>query len=219
MITHPLDYRLIVFDADGTLRCCREHSTSLWAAPCHNSPDAWRIADRVPETLVLYDWSRIGFGIVSNQAGIALGLVSEETVKNEIEKVIYQLFPRWPYFETMTVSANPEHAYQSTIKPIRLPMHHDWWGSQHIYRYAPFAPDASSYARKPSPWMLLELARIFGDRLDRTLYIGDSAEDEEAAQRAGVTFMPAWQFFGRPEQPFNVVKSYQVAQVERENGR
>lgn len=62
--------RLIVFDADGTLRY-----TTVPGQPCPNASDEWQLLPRVKQTLSRVDWDREGYslGIASNQGGVALG--------------------------------------------------------------------------------------------------------------------------------------------------
>ena len=93
--------------------------------------------------------------------------------------------------------------------PCRRPMD----GSA-CFRYSPAAPDASSPWRKPSPLMVLSLVDAYKERLDRTLYVGDSTEDAMAAARAGVAFLPAWEFFGRPMALLNTVKAHEMKEQE-----
>jgi len=186
MSEHPLDYSLLLFDLDGTVRGCIEHG----GAPCHNGPGQWNILPNTLKTLAAYNWATVSVGFCTNQAGIGLGYVSEQTVRQEIHKTLFTLFPHW--------------------------MRHfpEYWP---VYRYAPAAPDASSPWRKPSPLMLLDLVSVFEERLDHTLYVGDSPEDEESASRAGCHFMWAWQFFNRPEPASpNVIKAHEVAVGSRD---
>lgn len=75
------------------------------------------------------------------------------------------------------------------------------------YRFCPHdarairKPDAvAEYAvackcRKPEPGMLIELVRQFEVTPAETLYVGDREEDRDAAERAGVRFVWAHEFF------------------------
>lgn len=186
-VEHPLDYDLILFDLDGTLRGCLAHE---WK-PCHNDAGQWGIIPGTAAVLAYYDWHSRHCGCITNQGGIALGYTTAPLVEREIRLTMAELWDPYIIQGKQAMTHGP------------------------IYRYSPYAPDASSYRRKPSPWMILDLVRAYHARLDRTLYVGDSPEDEEAAQRAGVDFLWAWQFFNRPEQPPNEMKSYQVTQQER----
>jgi D-glycero-D-manno-heptose 1,7-bisphosphate phosphatase len=49
--------------------------------------------------------------------------------------------------------------------------------------------------RKPGPGMLLEAMRDFEASPEQTLFIGDRAEDQQAAKNAGIDFTPAGEFF------------------------
>lgn len=53
--------------------------------------------------------------------------------------------------------------------------------------------------RKPAPGMLLEAMRIFNTEPNETLMVGDSHEDQDAADFAGCAFAWADDFFGRRE--------------------
>lgn len=72
--------------------------------------------------------------------------------------------------------------------------------------YCPYHPDGTveyfkldSIYRKPNPGMIFECVRFICnlDKLgaDRVIFIGDRPEDQEAAQRAGVQFEWASDFF------------------------
>lgn len=184
-ITHPLDYDLILFDLDGTLRWCREHH-----GPCHNGAEQWEIIPGTQAILAQYNWATTDCGFVTNQGGIALGYTTAWDVEHEIDLTMLALWDADIVYDKEALIGGD------------------------IFRFSPYAPDASSYMRKPSPYMILDLVGAYEARLDRTLYVGDSPEDEEAARRAGVSWLWAWQFFHRPEQPPNVTKSYQVVQQE-----
>ena len=52
--------------------------------------------------------------------------------------------------------------------------------------------------RKPAPGMLTRLMRHFAVAPGATLFVGDTPEDQQAAQAAAVAFEWAWDFFRRP---------------------
>jgi D-glycero-D-manno-heptose 1,7-bisphosphate phosphatase len=62
--------KLIIFDADGTLR-----RTTVAGQPCPNAPGEWVLMPGVKERLAAIDPST-KLGIASNQAGVALGFLS-----------------------------------------------------------------------------------------------------------------------------------------------
>lgn len=66
--------RLFVFDADGTLR-----RSTVEGKPCPNAPGESEIVPWAAEKLASFDWTRSGFGIASNQSGVAKGYMSERT--------------------------------------------------------------------------------------------------------------------------------------------
>jgi D-glycero-D-manno-heptose 1,7-bisphosphate phosphatase len=70
--------RLLIFDADGTLR-----RTTVPGKPCPDGPDEWQLLPRVRDTLSAICWDRNGYsiGIASNQGGVALGYLTRETAR------------------------------------------------------------------------------------------------------------------------------------------
>ena len=52
--------------------------------------------------------------------------------------------------------------------------------------------------RKPQPGMLLEACRAFRVDPEGTLFVGDRQDDAGAAEAAGITFIYADEYFGRP---------------------
>lgn len=62
----------------------------------------------------------------------------------------------------------------------------------------PHAPHTGCPCRKPRPEMLLRLMRRFRAKRTETLFVGDMDRDEEAARRARVPFVWAYDFFGWP---------------------
>lgn len=61
------------------------------------------------------------------------------------------------------------------------------------------APLSGCACRKPSPLMLFRAMEHAHCKPAETLYVGDMDSDCEAAERAGIDFMWAWEFFGWPE--------------------
>ncbi len=80
-------------------------------------------------------------------------------------------------------------------------------GGADTYRFCPHDPRAAGkpnsrpeYAvdcacRKPKPGMLIAIMQSLGVSPAETVYVGDSPDDEQAAQAAGVHFVSAQQFF------------------------
>jgi HAD superfamily hydrolase (TIGR01662 family) len=67
--------RVLIFDADGTLRW-----TTVAGQPCPKAPHEWRLMPGVRERLGALDWGPRGhrLGIASNQDGVPLGDLSRE---------------------------------------------------------------------------------------------------------------------------------------------
>ncbi len=67
--------KLIIFDADGTLRW-----TTIPGQPCPNAPGEWRLMPNVKDKLRSIPWGRGGsrLGVASNQGGVALGYLTRE---------------------------------------------------------------------------------------------------------------------------------------------
>jgi D-glycero-D-manno-heptose 1,7-bisphosphate phosphatase len=73
-------YRLIIFDADDTLR-----RTTIPGKPCPHSPGEWELMPGVRELLVGIRWdleSSPRFGIASNQDQVAYGYLSLATARD-----------------------------------------------------------------------------------------------------------------------------------------
>ena len=69
-----MSYKLHAFDADSTLRV-----GTVPGQVCPNGPDEWAVIPGVAEKLATIDWTKAHFGIASNQWGVALGFLTEQT--------------------------------------------------------------------------------------------------------------------------------------------
>jgi D-glycero-D-manno-heptose 1,7-bisphosphate phosphatase len=78
-------YKLIAFDADGTIRRC-----TVPGQPCPNKPDEWVLMPGVREVLATVDWTETHFGIASNQGGVALGFLSQDMAMDLLESMAYE---------------------------------------------------------------------------------------------------------------------------------
>jgi HAD superfamily hydrolase (TIGR01662 family) len=70
------------------------------------------------------------------------------------------------------------------------------WPPQGSIFVCPHAPKAGCACRKPSPMGLRKIMALCGYGPSETLYVGDLDSDRECAQRAGVDFEVAAEFFG-----------------------
>lgn len=159
-ISHPVPYKLLIFDADGTLRGC-----TIEGQPCPNRADEWELLPKVKEILSLYDapHDERYTAVVSNQGGIALGFLSWWDAKELLDACGCVAFPQRQRPRTYLC----EHA-----------------------------PKAGCPCRKPSPYLLLKAVEERHVRLSDALYVGDQDSDREAAERAGIAFLWASDFFG-----------------------
>lgn len=150
--------KLIIFDADGTLRRC-----TVPGQPCPNRPSEWEVLPGVREKLAVLDRGHVA--IVPNQGGVGLGLLSPSMAHSLLSDLASEVFSE---------------------------------GQMKFYRQyiCPHAPKAGCRCRKPSPLMLYQAMEVANVTPAETLYVGDMESDREAAQRAGVDFLWAWEFFG-----------------------
>jgi D-glycero-D-manno-heptose 1,7-bisphosphate phosphatase len=172
MPSHPLDYDLFLFDADGTLRVC-----TVPGQPCPNQPDEWELMPNVKKTLAAYDWNTKCACIVSNQGGVGLGYLSEGMAHTMLAQTLIAALERWP---------TPRHIFMCTHMPedkclCRKPL-------PGLIEKA-----VTRYACRVWPGEAVEDVR------QRTLYVGDMESDRECAAAAGVDFMWAQDFFGWKE--------------------
>jgi len=90
------NYKLIIFDADGTLRRCTVEGQS-----CPNAPDEWELLPDVKRALAEIDWGspyagRVAYSIASNQSGIARGYVTREMARRLLEDMAIEAFGARP---------------------------------------------------------------------------------------------------------------------------
>ncbi len=85
-------YKLILFDADGTLRRC-----TVEGQPCPNKEGEWELLPGVKEKLAEFNWGSphagdTAFAIISNQAGVGLGYMTEEAAYRLLQDLIKEAF-------------------------------------------------------------------------------------------------------------------------------
>jgi len=80
------DYRLIIFDADGTLRRC-----TVEGQPCPNRPGEWELMPNVKEKIQTFERCLHRVGIASNQAGVALGYLSAEMALRLLDDMMIEI--------------------------------------------------------------------------------------------------------------------------------
>jgi len=160
----------LVLDLDGTIRYSK-------SGEFINGPDDVALFDDVEKKLWEYkNRGHLVFG-VSNQGGVAFGLSSLKIVHAELDATL-ALFEDNPFNIIKFCCNHPD-------------------GTIHPY-------NTRSLLRKPDIGMLaiLESASFengFMIDWDHSLIVGDRAEDEEMAKRAGVNFAWANDFFNRED--------------------
>ena len=125
-----------------------------------NHPEQVKLLDGVPEALIQF--KKLGYKliVVTNQSGVAHGIVTEKVLR-EIHERLEQLLTE-------------KNAYLDRI--YYCPYHPD--GVVQKYR-------KESNCRKPSPGMLLKAADEMDIDLEKSWCIGNSSRDIEAGHRVG----------------------------------
>ncbi len=77
--------RVLIFDADGTLRCA-----TVPGQPSPKAPGEWCLLPGVRETLAPLDWGPAGhrLGIASNQDGVALGALTRGMARRLLREMV-----------------------------------------------------------------------------------------------------------------------------------
>jgi len=138
--------------------------------PCPNAPGDWELMPGVRERLAKIEWG---------PKGARFGIASNQGgvgMGYLTRETAYQLL------EEMVIEAFGMAPPDGSIE------------------LCPHAPRERCPCRKPKPLMLTRLMHRFNVRRNQTLYVGDMDRDEEAAQRAGVRFMWARDFFDWDDQ-------------------
>jgi HAD superfamily hydrolase (TIGR01662 family) len=129
------------------------------------SEDDWKWIPGVLEMVRGLKREGIKIAIASNQGGVAFGFLQWPALKQEILKVASDIGTPYVYFEFSHPNGN--------------------------------VPDFTyeSSRRKPGPDMFLQAMQDAHVGPEHTLAVGDREEDEQAAERAGVDFIWAHEFF------------------------
>ncbi len=113
-----MDYKLIIFDADGTLRYC-----TVEGQPCPNKEDEWKLYPGVSEKLSSFNWASpqdkqgIGYGIASNQGGVGSGYFTEEMAKKLLVNTFEEAFGFTPAEGTVEMCIHVPYSGCSCRKP------------------------------------------------------------------------------------------------------
>lgn len=120
-MNQPLDltkYDLVIFDADGTLRCC-----TVAGQPCPHRHGEWELIAGVKERLAQVAWhipyKQIGtrFAIASNQAGIALKYMTHGSAFNLLYTMAFEAFGDVPPVDLIRICPHDPKAECTCRKP------------------------------------------------------------------------------------------------------
>jgi D-glycero-D-manno-heptose 1,7-bisphosphate phosphatase len=108
-------YRLVVFDADDTLR-----HTIVPGKPCPHRPDEWVLKPGVRETLLRVPWGgedgpRVG--VASNQDQVAYGLVSLEMARQLLHDLTVAATGSTPHESAVQLCPHAQEAGCACRKP------------------------------------------------------------------------------------------------------
>lgn len=135
------------------------------------------------ERLSTIDWSNHSFGVATNQADVAKGEFN-------------QLKAEWLAM----------CAVRSVLG------HRNCRASNAQVRICPHRSATGCACKKPSPWMLLDLARAHHVPLAQVTYVGDMDLDKQAAANANVRFEWAWEFCGKTHEQWQMM----IAEMKRQ---
>jgi len=162
-------HKLIIFDADGTLRRC-----TIPGQPCPNNYGQSEIIPGVTERLreLAHADNPPACFIASNQGGVAFGYLSASMALQMLRHMGHAL------------------RLNTGLRP---------WGVHVCFHHPdgtlePYAIDCA--CRKPRPGLLYEIMVGVEIGPNDTLYVGDMESDKLAAEAAGVDFEFAKDFFG-----------------------
>ncbi len=139
-----------------------------------NHPGRVRVLPRTPAAVTRLNQARIAAVMATNQAGIARGYFSIETLVAVNAELVRQLGARGARLDALYVCT-----------------HHPTAG-QPPYREA-------CECRKPKPGLLLRAATELGLDLSRSIMVGDKPSDVEAGQAAGAATVLVLTGYGRGE--------------------
>lgn len=155
---------LVLFDLDGTL-------ISLYMDSPDHAYDRWQVLPGRRERLAQLQANGHQLGIVTNQAGVAFGYVTEDQVNEKLAEVVQAL--GIPQNTPIAVCfAHPDASLLQYRSPSEVAR------------------------RKPSGRMIRELIGQYpAQTVHGVVYIGDLPDDAAAAADANVLFVPAGVFF------------------------
>jgi D-glycero-D-manno-heptose 1,7-bisphosphate phosphatase len=161
---------LYIFDKDGTLIELKKNRLLLGRPVLR--PDEQKPKPGVVEKLAELRSQGHTLAIASNQRAISQGLITAA----QAEKLIEDAIQKVGGVDAWRICPFDEHA--------RKTIH----GQPNPYKL-------ENDCKKPKPGMLVDLMQALGFKPEDTVMVGDSWRDRKAAQSAGVSFVPAKEFF------------------------
>jgi D-glycero-D-manno-heptose 1,7-bisphosphate phosphatase len=110
-------YKLIIFDADDTLRFC-----TVKGQPCPNKPGEWDLLKNVKAKLAEYKWGspqegEVGYGIASNQGGVGMGYFKAEMAFQLLKDTFIAAFGFEPENDVIKMSTEKPYLNSECRKP------------------------------------------------------------------------------------------------------
>ena len=167
------DLKLIIFDADGTLRRCKD-PTKI----CPNTPDEQELIPGVQEALAWFETPaspQVEMAVVSNQGGVGLGYMTQEMAIACVQRMCEELWPR-----------------ERTSRDVMCQL------CPHAPTAGCLCRKPNPYMLFRAIFELVHTRGVEFDLQKQVLFVGDLRSDEEAAARAGIPFRWAYDFFGMP---------------------
>jgi len=169
---HILNYKLGIFDIDGTLTEIRPEM--LVRQPRLVTPNhlgEQRPIQGVPEKLAELQAAGLRLALATNRGGVAFGYTTLE----EAEALAR---------EAAELCGIPD------VPVYVCPYHAKARGPRAVHRFA-----RADDCRKPNPGMLLQALEEADLRPEDAFFVGDMDTDQQAAENAGIQFFWAEQFF------------------------
>jgi D-glycero-D-manno-heptose 1,7-bisphosphate phosphatase len=135
--------------------------------PCPRAPGEWVLRPGVRDALGRVPWS--------GEHGPRLGLASNQ---DQVAYGLLSLEMARRLLRDLAVAATGSAPAEPALQ------------------LCPHAAEAGCECRKPSPRMLLNIMEHYGVGPEDTVFVGNAEVDQEAAARAGVTFVWAAELFG-----------------------
>lgn len=166
---------LYLFDLDGTLITGYMDNPDKDYNVWHVLPGRWARLNKLK-------MQGHTIAIITNQGGVAYGLVTEEECSAKLEQAIRKLG-----------LGNPRSSGDAADPVVYCSIHHPNGN-------APYNDPELAARRKPSGAMIREAILDFPHSAARgVLMVGDRPEDEAAAKDAGVPFQWAHEFFAKEQ--------------------